>query len=187
MQDETCIVCRWDFLFPQWAPERSSCSVSVRGPESAACSAPRTETERDVRSAPVAHLKSRKQSPLCSAQAFVELFQNYFCWWIHCFWDASSMFREWKHTDVRAYRSVSCGSCAAGCACSAQLSPAAPAGGGLNEEVSSPGSACSFPAISSAVPRQTVYNVRPLFSCHVETFTRNTHVPVEPRTQTHMV
>lgn len=52
-----------------------------------------------------------------------------------------------------------------------QLSPTAPAGGGLNEEVSSPGSACSFPAVSSAVPGQTVYNVQPLFSCHVETFT----------------
>lgn len=54
-----------------------------------------------------------------------------------------------------------------------QLSPAAPAGGGLNEEVSSPGSACSFPAVSSAVPRRcTMYNhcspvmLRPLHKTH---------------------
>lgn len=66
-----------------------------------------------------------------------------------------------------------------------QLSPTAPAGGGLNEEVSSPGSACSFPAVSSAVPGQTVYNVQPLFSCHVETFTRSTHAPAQAHANTH--
>lgn len=67
------------------APEGSSCSVSARGPESAACSAPRTESGQDVRSAPVAH----RQSWQSSAQAFAELLQNYSCCGIRCLCDAS--------------------------------------------------------------------------------------------------
>lgn len=40
-----------------------------------------------------------------------------------------------------------------------QIIPAVPAGGWLNEEVSSPGSVCSFPAPSSILLRQTAHIV----------------------------
>lgn len=52
-----------------------------------------------------------------------------------------------------------------------QIIPAAPEGGWLNEEVSSPGSVCSLPAPSFILPRQAAHIVQPLFSCQAETFT----------------